>query len=145
MARKLSSVAYLSAPMRELLEYRAVSATTIFAVKSTEAGTKRRFLSLPTNKLFVDARRVSRKALFPPRQPMYGVRSSILRRALRRRRRERAYIDLRQSARQRRLPKEKAISIRKLRRRRNPRRRSAVRRGRYNRRSARKRAKSGSR
>lgn len=144
-ARKLSSVAYLPPQMRELLGQRAVSLKPGCAVKASELGTKRRFLSLPTNKLFVNARRVARKASFPHKQPTYGVRSSILRRALRRRRRERAYIDLRQSVRQRRLPKEKAVSIRKLRRRRNPLRRSAARRGRYNRLSTRRRSTSGSR
>lgn len=39
---------------------------------------------------------------------MYAVRVGILRRALRRRREERAFIDLRRFALQRRLPKEKA-------------------------------------
>lgn len=39
---------------------------------------------------------------------MYAVRVGILRRALRRRREERAFIDLRRFARQRRLPKEKS-------------------------------------
>ena len=69
---------------------------------------------------------------------MYAVRVGILRRALRRRREERLFIDLRRFALQRRLPKEKA---------RRPRaahlakkRRSAARKGPYSRASIRNRA-----
>lgn len=140
-AKTLSAVAYLSANMRELLEQRAVTRHAGYLSQIPSAGAKRRFLSLPTHAIFVNWRRTLRKNASPPKHQMYSIRASILRRALRRRRRERAYIDLRLSARQRRLPREKPTSFRKRRRRRNLRRRRAVRRGRYSRRNTRKRQK----
>jgi hypothetical protein len=72
---------------------------------------------------------------------MHSIRFSILRRALRRRRRTRAYVDLRISVRQRRLPREKPSSFRRRRRRGSLRRKFAVRRGRFSRKNARKRRK----
>lgn len=144
-ARRLSSVAYLSAPTRELWGYRAVSRAMPPLTEVPGAGTKRRFLSLPAHELFVAARRAARKAAFPYKQHTYIARFGLLRRALRRRRRSRAYIDLRQSTRHRRLPREKAKGHKQIRRRQNPRRRTAARRGRYSRSSARKRSKSNTR
>jgi hypothetical protein len=47
---------------------------------------------------------------------MYAVRRYILRRALRARRKERAFVDLRHALIQRRLPREKAKGFRKMRR-----------------------------
>jgi hypothetical protein len=72
---------------------------------------------------------------------MHNIRFNVLRRALRRRRRTRAYVDLRIAIRQRRLPKEKSTSFRRQRRRSNLRRKFAVRRGRFSRKNARRRKK----
>jgi hypothetical protein len=98
---------------------------------------KRRFLALPTQTAFAERQRIRRAATPLARPYMYGMRSSILRRALRRRRKERAYVDLRHFARQRRLPKERALNRRS--RRRKLRRRAAAKRGPYSRRGAHKR------
>lgn len=137
-AKKLSAVAYLSPGMRELLAQRA---TTGSLLRRGGAGAKCRFLSLPTHKTFVSWRRALRKSAFPPKHPMYRARAGVLRRALRRRRRERVYIDLRLAVRSRRLPQERLMSFRRLRRRRSIRRLRARRRGRYSRRNARRRTK----
>ena len=58
--------------------------------------------------VFLEKQKELRKRSLPYKHPMYVVRAGILRRALRRRRKERIYIDLRQSARQRRLPRERS-------------------------------------
>lgn len=105
----LSGVAYLSAPLRGLLEYRTTSGTEMSSGAKLGSNTKRRFLPLPLRAVFVQKQRESRQYALPYRHPMYVVRAGILRRALRRRRKERVYIDLRQSARQRRLPRERAL------------------------------------
>jgi ribosomal protein S4 len=96
------SSAYLSAPWREAL----VQKTS--AVNAPRLPAKRRFLSLPTHTVFFKKQKLARSALSPYKQQMSIIRTGVLRRALRRRRQERAFIDLRQSALQRRLPKEKA-------------------------------------
>jgi ribosomal protein S4 len=126
-ASSLSSGAYLSAPWRELLEHRAASG---LPPKIAISSAKRRFLSVPTQTVFAESQKQKRALLSPYKQPMYAIRVGILRRALRRRREERAFIDLRRFTLQRRLPREKA--------RRRPRaahylkkRRAAVKRGVY--------------
>jgi hypothetical protein len=141
IAKKLTAVAYLSPNMRELLEYREICAATNAVTKVSLEGVKRRFLALPTHRVFANWRRTLRKNSHPTRHLMHNVRFSILRRALRRRRRTRAYVDLRISVRQRRLPREKPSSFRRRRRRGSLRRKFAVRRGRFSRKNARKRRK----
>jgi ribosomal protein S4 len=140
-AKKLTAVAYLSPNMRELLEYREISAATSAITKAPIKGVKRRFMALPTHRVFANWRRTIRKKAQPTRHLMHSIRFSILRRALRRRRRTRAYVDLRISVRQRRLPREKPSSFRRRRRRGSLRRKFAVRRGRFSRKNARKRRK----
>jgi ribosomal protein S4 len=140
-AKKLTAIAYLSSNMRELLEYRAVSASADAAIKIPVEGVKRRFMTLPTHRVFANWRRTLRKKAHSTRHLMHNIRFSILRRALRRRRRTRAYVDLRISVRQRRLPREKPTSFRRRRRRGSLRRKFAVRRGRFSRKSARRRKK----
>jgi len=145
LAQKLSSVAYLSPSMRELFAHRTAANSFGTIAKSLAISTKRRFISLPINCVFREHRRVLRKLHTPYKQAMYSIRAGILRRALRQRRKERAYIDLRQAIRQRRLPREKPKNYRKQQRKQNLRRRFAARRGKYSRRSVRKRTKSSSR
>ncbi|RZK44775.1 MAG: hypothetical protein EOO61_02565 [Hymenobacter sp.] len=145
LAQKLSSVAYLSPSMRELFAHRTAANSFGTIAKSLAISTKRRFISLPINCVFREHRRALRKLHTPYKQAMYSIRAGILRRALRQRRKERAYIDLRQAIRQRRLPREKPKNYRKQQRKQNLRRRFAARRGKYSRRSVRKRTKSSSR
>jgi len=110
-ARKLSAVAYLPSGMRELLLSRSITSASVFLSKSAGIGAKRRFLSLPLYKLFVLRRREHRK-VSPHRRPyMHNVRAGLLRRALRHRRRERVYVDLRISALNRRLPRDKPLKL----------------------------------
>jgi len=71
-------------------------------------GTKRRFISLPTAAIFAARAVNSLSTLSPYKRQMRVIRAGILRRALRKRREERRYIDLRHSTLQRRLPKEQA-------------------------------------
>jgi len=145
LAQKLSTVAYLSSGMRELFAHRAAANSFGAITKPLTLSTKRRFISLPVSRVFKKHRRALRKLHAPYKQAMYSIRAGILRRALRRRRKERAYIDLRQAVRQRRLPREKPKNYRKQQRKQNLRRRFAARRGKYSRRSVRKRTKSSSR
>lgn len=63
---------------------------------------------LPIKRTFKAKARVLRKATITTRKhPTHVARAGILRRALRRRRRERAFLDLRIFTRRRRLPREK--------------------------------------
>jgi hypothetical protein len=103
-ANQLSTSTYLSAPWRELLEYRTARN---LPVSNLRTSAKRRFLSLPARTVFVEKQRQKRALLSPYKQPMYAVHVGILRRALRRRREERAFIDLRQFVLNRRLPRER--------------------------------------
>jgi hypothetical protein len=145
LAQKLSSVAYLSSSMRELFAHRTTANSFGMITKPLALSTKRRFISLPVQRVFKEHRRVLQKLHAPCKQAMYSIRAGILRRALRRRRKERVYIDLRQAIRQRRLPREKPKNYRRQQRKQNLRRRFAARRGKYSRRSMRKRTKSSSR
>lgn len=105
----LTAVAYLSAPARALAEHKAhASAGAIF--EKSSAPTKRRFLALPTFTRFVEKQKHNRVRAVPYKQQMYVVRAGVLRRALRRRRKERAYLDLRHFVRRRRLPSGKSRS-----------------------------------
>jgi hypothetical protein len=118
-----------------LLEHRAARD---LPAKYLNLSTKRRFLSLPTQAVFFEKQRQKRALLAPYKQPLYAIRVGILRRALRRRREERAFIDLRRFALQRRLPKEKAGHPRALHLIKN--RKVAAKRGPYSRASIRGRA-----
>jgi hypothetical protein len=104
-AGQLANNAYLSAPWRELTNYRASAATP---TPTSKKGAKSLFLSLPTHVVFSEKQKQKRALATPYKQPMYAVRVGLLRRALRRRRQERVFIDLRRFALQRRLPREKA-------------------------------------
>jgi hypothetical protein len=53
-AKKLTAVAYLSPNMRELLEYREISAATSAITKAPIKGVKRRFMALPTHRVFAN-------------------------------------------------------------------------------------------
>jgi hypothetical protein len=103
LAQRLSAVGYLSSPWRELIRYRVRAG----ALLSRPQTSKRRFSGLPLHRLFRERRRAVIN--LPSRHlAMYTIRLGILRRALRRRRRERAFVDLRHSALQRKLPREQA-------------------------------------
>ena len=105
LARRLSASSYLSAPWRELLQGRAPLDPKR---QCTSFGGKRRFLALPIKVAADKQLQHKLKSASPYKQQMHVIRAGILRRALRRRRQERPFIDLRHSTLQRRLPKEQA-------------------------------------
>lgn len=102
---QLASTSYLSAPWRELLQRTPAAATSAhpkhFAVK-------RRFLALPIKAAADKQEQHTLRIASPYKQQMRVIRAGILRCALRRRREERSFLDLRHSALQRRLPKDQA-------------------------------------
>jgi hypothetical protein len=111
--RNLSTATYLSDTWRALLEQRAVSKKLLLTPPAALAG-KRRFLALPTHRVFAYRRRGARRLRVPYKRPMHALRVSLLRRALRMRRKERVFMDLRHSLLHRKLPKEKATNFRQL-------------------------------
>lgn len=116
LARAVSSPSYLSAPWRELLQSGGAGGQAAALLNSTNSGAKRRFLPLPSVTLATNQTQCELRAAAPYRQQMRVIRAGILRKALRRRRQERLFVDLRHSAIQRRLPKEQASRPWKLRR-----------------------------
>jgi ribosomal protein S4 len=135
LAHKLSRVAYLTPTWRELLAYRVESPIVLPTVDftSTEvtaprtslasatntavaypeqygqpfgATTKRRFAALPLNRLFKRAQTVQRILRSKNLISLRTQRIGLLRTALRLRRVERAYLDLKKHTWRRRLPKE---------------------------------------
>ncbi len=93
-----------------MLQYRALTNRTESENVSTGYGAKRRFLALP---LALEASKQAKnmlRAVSPYKQQMRVIRAGILRKALRRRREERPFIDLRHPILQRRLPKEQATN-----------------------------------
>jgi len=105
LAGALSRVAYLSRGWRELFGYRAdVSEEASFAPGAPI--TKRRFGSLPTALIY--KQNTSSQYCVPYKHQTRVIRTGILRRALRRRRLERVFVDLHEAAIHRRLPRERA-------------------------------------
>jgi hypothetical protein len=111
-ARKLISNAYLSSSWRELLTYRAATWTTGTVVGGNQVrgctvlASKRRFAVLPTNTVFNYDQKNIRSIAPSTCERLHTLRYGALRRALRRRRDERPFTDLRKSSQQRRLPKD---------------------------------------
>ena len=117
LIKKLCKGAAPSAPCREILNYRAVFRNA-HQTKAPYATGKRRFIPLPANVLRKYRRRSAVKHYFCARpNALRAIRVGVLRRALRRRRSERAFIDLRKAAIHRRTPLERALRPGKLRRR----------------------------
>lgn len=106
---------------------------------SCKAAYKRRFASLPVHALHVLSKKRALSAPLSSYRVTSAAQYGILRCALRRRRQERGFLDLRQAVMQRRLPREKAAHTR-LHRRLN-RIRSAARLGSFHRGVVAKRAK----
>lgn len=106
LARKLSASSTFSRAWRALLSYRV--AEPICAVKTPSSFAKRRFAALPTSAVFKYLLRNSLNSHRTLPYAMRVARAGILRRALRRRRRERVFVDLRLAALHRRAPRERA-------------------------------------
>ena len=104
----LSGSSYLSAPWRESLQYRAGRDQLSPAPAATIYSTKRRFLSIPLNAIRNVQAQHALRIVSPYKQQMRVIRAGILRRALRRRRLESAFVDLKRSALRSRLTKEQA-------------------------------------
>jgi ribosomal protein S4 len=132
-AQALSHVSYFSSPWRELLRHQASAGSS----SGRPLAQKRRFLALPMLTVFKEKQKAPLRFSLM-QHPTHVIRAGVLRRALRRRREERAFIDLRQSALQRRLPKEQASRPWKLRR--AAKRRRAAKAGPYSRFNLRRRA-----
>lgn len=105
LSYQLGSASYLSAPWRELLQR---SPVTLTSTRPNQFTAKRRFLALPIKATADKREQHTLYATSPYKQQTRVIRAGILRCALRRRREERSFIDLRHSALQRRLPKEQA-------------------------------------
>lgn len=106
LARELSSLGYLSVAWRELLARR----NSLFGTQQqySKPRSKRRFLALPLARVNSVHANTAMAIASPYKQQMRVIRAGILRRALRRRRGERSFVDLRHSILQRKLPKEQA-------------------------------------
>jgi len=116
LSRELSKPAYLSAPWRELLQYGGSRVQAAAVLNSARSGTKRRFLPLPIAAVAANQAEYALRTAPRYKQQMRVIRAGILRKALRRRREERLFMDLQHSALHRRLPKEQASRPWKLRR-----------------------------
>lgn len=117
LASKLGYAAALTASWREVLNCRGAAPTSYQNISNNLVG-KRRFAPLPVTLLYIRRQRIA--GIQQPRNTSIALRAlcaGALRRALRRRRNERAFIDLRKSVLQRRTPKERALRPGKLRRR----------------------------
>jgi hypothetical protein len=108
----------LATSWREILSYRLATPASQQNAPHGVKAEKRRFVPLPTKLLHAHRQRIAaiqQPRIFPI--ALRALRVGVLRRALRRRRNERAFIDLRKSALQRRTPRERALRPGKLRRR----------------------------
>ena len=106
-ARMAAQAGYLSSPWRELLTLQPSSVLNQ-SKAYIPVTSKRRFLALPLGALHAARTAQALSNVSPYKQHMRIIRAGILRRALRRRRLERPFVDLRHSTIKRRLPKEQA-------------------------------------
>lgn len=113
LIRKLGKIATLSTPWREVLNRRAAAASVQQA--SVVAAGKYRFMPLPATLLYKQRSRNVKQQSNALTFSLRALRVGVLRRALRRRRSERAFIDLRKAAIQRRTPLERSLRPGKLR------------------------------
>jgi len=134
----MRSYTYLSHEWRELLAGQTATKQSSDSLVLTSVGEKRRFMALPLRLVFRRKRRIVRKSPRATKHPMSAVRGGILRRALRRRRLERVFVDLRHFVYNRRLPKDKTAASPR-RQRRVIRRRPAAKQGQYSRQAVQKR------
>lgn len=115
LAHKLTRVAYLPPACRELLIYRAASPAVLSPtntalssanISHANSGVKRRFAVLPTMLLFKKALAAREVTRAKSTVALRAQRAGLLRTALRRRRQERSFIDLKKHLVRRKLPKE---------------------------------------
>lgn len=111
VVRKLNLAAPLSDVWRELAARRPENQQAL------SPQTKRRFASLPVNAVTMYTLQNNLNVHRTLAYSLRTERAALLRRALRRRRRERAFVDLRTAAIHRRAPRERAIRPWKLKRR----------------------------
>lgn len=120
--RRLVRALNLSAPLsriwRELAMQRVTSrGDSAENLRSSTVSAKRRFASLPSRAVATYMTQVNLNVHRTLNYALRTERAGLLRRALRRRRRERVFVDLRAAAIHRRAPRERAIRPWKLKRR----------------------------